>query len=253
MNELVSIIVPSYNCAKYLPDTINSVLAQTYTNWEMIIVDDCSTDNTKEVIESFHEPRIRYLCNEHNSGAALSRNWALREAKGRWIAFLDSDDMWAPEKLEHQIRFMEENGYHFSCTKRRMCSEDGTLLDHYAVSPARVTKRMMKNYCWIASYTVMYDVNVVGLIQIADLKKRNDYAMWLRVIEKADCYYLDEVLAIHRKRPGSISNAKYTVLIKYLYILYRKDQNLDPVRAAIRTARNVVFGIGKKLFFKKKT
>ena len=113
MKDLVSIIVPSYNCAKYLPDTINSVLAQTYTNWEMLIVDDCSTDNSEEVIKSFGDPRIRYLKNEKNSGAAISRNYALREAKGRWIAFLDSDDMWMPEKLSHQIAFMEENGYDF--------------------------------------------------------------------------------------------------------------------------------------------
>lgn len=252
MKDLVSIIVPSYNCAKYLPDTIGSVLAQTYENWELLIVDDCSTDNTEEVVKSFGDDRIRYLKNEQNSGAALSRNYALREAKGRWIAFLDSDDMWMPEKLEHQIAFMEENGYSFSCTKRVLCQEDGTLTNVYATSPKRVTKFMMRNYCWIACFTVMYDANVVGLIQIADLKKRNDYAMWLRVIEKADCYYLDEVLAIHRKRPGSISNVKYTVLMKHLYILYRKDQKMNPVRAAWRTARNVLFGVGKKLFYRHK-
>ena len=252
MGDLVSIIVPSYNCAKYLPDTIQSVLSQTYENWEMIIVDDCSTDNTEEVVKGFADERIKYLKNEKNSGAALSRNYALREAKGRWIAFLDSDDMWMPEKLEHQISFMEANGYSFSCTKRVMCKEDGTLTGIYATSPKRVTKRMMKNYCWIASYTVIYDINVVGLIQIADLKKRNDYAMWLRVIEKADCYYLDEVLAIHRKRPGSISNAKYSVLIKHLYLLYRKDKGFNPVHAALRTARNVFFGVWKRLFYRHK-
>ena len=145
MKDLVSIIVPSYNCAKYLPDTIGSVLAQTYENWELLIVDDCSTDNTEEVVKSFGDDRIRYLKNEQNSGAALSRNYALREAKGRWIAFLDSDDMWMPEKLEHQIAFMEENGYSFSCTKRVLCQEDGTLTNVYATSPKRVTKFMMRN------------------------------------------------------------------------------------------------------------
>lgn len=252
MNDLVSIITPSYNCAKYIGETIKSVLNQTYTNWEMLIVDDCSTDNTEEIVKSFCDDRIRYLKNEKNSGAAVSRNYALREAKGRWMAFLDSDDMWMPEKLEHQIAFMEQNGYHFSCTKRVLCTEDGTLTDIYATSPAHVTGFMMRNYCWIASYTVMYDKDVVGLIQIADLKKRNDYAMWLRVIEKCDCYYLDEVLAIHRKRPGSISNAKYTVLMKHLYILYRKDQGYGVVRAAWRTARNVLFGVAKKVFYRKK-
>ena len=104
MNDLVSIIMPSYNTAGYIAETIRSVLAQTYSNWELIIVDDCSTDNTDEVVVQFlSDSRIRYLKNEKNSGAAISRNWALREAKGKWIAFLDSDDLWVAEKLEkHQ-------------------------------------------------------------------------------------------------------------------------------------------------------
>ena len=108
MSGLVSIITPSYNTANYISSTIKSVQAQTYTNWEMIIVDDCSEDNTDEVVAPFlTDSRIRYLKNEKNSGAAVSRNRALREAKGHWIAFLDSDDLWAPNKLEKQISFMD--------------------------------------------------------------------------------------------------------------------------------------------------
>lgn len=252
MNDLVSIITPSYNCAKYIGETIESVLAQTYTNWEMIIIDDCSTDNTAEVIANYNDPRIHYLKNKKNSGAALSRNYALREAKGRWMAFLDSDDMWTPEKLERQIQFMEKNGYSFSCTSRVLCDEDGTLRKGRVTSPKHVGKFSMRNYCWIASYTIMYDANVVGLIQVADLKKRNDYAMWLKVIEKADCYYLDEILAIHRKREGSISNASKVELIKHFYLLYRKGENMNPVYAALRTCRNLFFGAFKKLLFVKK-
>ena len=115
MNELVSIIMPSYNTAKYIVNAIHSVLQQTYSNWELIIVDDCSTDNTDEIIKPFLvDDRIIYLKNEKNSGAAISRNRALREAKGRWIAFLDSDDLWLPEKLEHQIKFMIDKGYNFT-------------------------------------------------------------------------------------------------------------------------------------------
>ena len=117
MNELVSIIMPSYNTADYIGESIKSVQAQVYSNWELIIVDDCSTDNTDDVVKPFLvDSRIRYLKNERNSGAAVSRNRALRETKGRWIAFLDSDDLWAPEKLEKQISFMEKNGYSFSYT-----------------------------------------------------------------------------------------------------------------------------------------
>jgi len=117
MSSLVSIIMPSYNTAPYIAESINSVIAQTYTDWELIIVDDASTDNTDEVVASCHpreggdlSSRIRYLKNDRNRGAAYSRNRALREAKGKWIAFLDSDDLWAPDKLEKQIAFMEKNG-----------------------------------------------------------------------------------------------------------------------------------------------
>ena len=113
MTDLVSIIMPSYNTAKYIKASIDSVLAQTYPYWELIIVDDCSTDETDEVVAAYTDERIRYIKNEKNSGAAVSRNRALREAKGRWIAFLDSDDVWLPEKLEKQISFMKNNGYFF--------------------------------------------------------------------------------------------------------------------------------------------
>ena len=114
MNELVSIIMPSYNTSRFIEETINSVLSQTYSDWELLIVDDCSSDDTDDVVQPFlADGRIRYLKNERNSGAAVSRNRALREARGKWIAFLDSDDLWMPEKLEKQIEFMKKNGYLF--------------------------------------------------------------------------------------------------------------------------------------------
>ena len=114
----VSIITPTYNCAKFIVQTIESVQAQTFTDWEMIISDDCSTDDTLKVIEPYlnSDARIKYICNDKNSGAAITRNNALRVAQGRWIAFLDSDDLWMPAKLEQQIAFMESNGYAFSYT-----------------------------------------------------------------------------------------------------------------------------------------
>ena len=110
--ELVSIIMPSYNTAKYIAESIKSVQAQTYKNWELLIVDDCSSDDTDDVVRPFlSDERIKYLKNEKNSGAALTRNKALREAKGKWIAFLDSDDLWHPNKLEKQIEFMVKNDF----------------------------------------------------------------------------------------------------------------------------------------------
>ena len=116
MNDLVSVIMPSWNCGRLIAESISSIQAQTYQNWEIIVVDDCSIDNTESVVKSFNDPRIRYFKNEQNSGAAVSRNWALREAKGRWIAFLDSDDLWHTEKLAKQLAFMKQTNAVFTCT-----------------------------------------------------------------------------------------------------------------------------------------
>ena len=116
MNDLVSIVMPSYNTGKFIKKSIESVIDQTYENWELIIVDDCSDDDTDAVVTSFNDKRIRYLKNEVTCGAAISRNRALRKARGKWIAFLDSDDLWMPEKLKKQILFMEKNNYSFSYT-----------------------------------------------------------------------------------------------------------------------------------------
>ena len=252
MCELVSIIMPSYNTGCFIKETIESVLAQSYSNWELIIVDDCSTDNTDHVVKPYlSDARIRYLKNETNSGAAVSRNRALREAKGRWIAFLDSDDLWESDKLKKQIAFMESNGYHFSYTNYIEIDEKSIPNGKSVTGPKRITKHGMYNYCWPGCLTVMYDSDAVGLIQIADIKKNNDYAMWLKVCKKANCYLLGEALAKYRKRSGSISNHGYTKLIKWHYKLYREAEKKNVFIAIINTFRNIGFGIAKKIFFVK--
>lgn len=252
MNDLVSIIMPSYNTAKFISETIESVLAQTYTDWELIIVDDCSTDNTDEVVESFLPyNRIKYIKNEKNSGAAVSRNRALCEAKGKWIAFLDSDDVWLPEKLEKQIAFMEKNDYHFSYTNYIEIDEFSIPNGRVITGPKKVTRHGMYNYCWMGCLTVMYDAETIGLIQIADIKKNNDYAMWLKVCKKSDCYLLDETLAKYRKRGGSISNHGYTKLIKWHYKLYREAEKRDVVTSAVLMIRNLFWGVWKKFRYVK--
>ncbi len=248
MNDLVSIITPSYNTADYISETIKSVLSQSYKNWEMIIVDDCSTDNTDEVVAEFlSDSRIKYLKNESNSGAAVSRNYALREAKGKWIAFLDSDDLWSPNKLEKQLGFMKENGYHFSYTDYSEIDEQSSPLNVCVTGPERITKHGMFNYCWMGCLTVMYDAEYVGLIQITDIKKNNDYAMWLKVCRKADCYLLKENLAEYRKRVGSISNHSYRSLITWHYKLFKDCEGRSEFISALFTARNLIWGIYKKL------
>lgn len=252
MNELVSIIMPSYNTAKFISETITSVLAQTCTNWELIIVDDCSTDDTDAVVRPYlADGRIRYIKNEKNSGAAVSRNRALREAKGKWIAFLDSDDLWLPEKLEKQIAFMEKNNCRFSYTNYIEIDENSVPNGRSVTGPKKITRHGMYNYCWMGCLTVMYDAETVGLVQIADIKKNNDYAMWLKACKKADCYLLDEVLAKYRKRSGSISRHGYTKLIKWHYKLYREAEGRTPLVSVVLTLRNLFWGVWKKIKYVK--
>lgn len=252
MNELVSIVMPSYNTGRFIKETINSVLAQTYTNWELLIVDDCSPDNTDEVVSEFlKDARIKYFKNEKNSGAAVSRNRALREAEGRWIAFLDSDDLWLPEKLEKQISFMKKNNYSFSYTNYIEIDEASVPNGKLVTGPKKITRHGMYNYCWPGCLTVMYDAKKTGLIQIADIKKNNDYAMWLKVCKKADCFLLAEVLSRYRKRSGSISNHGYTSLVKWHYRLYREAESKNAITAAILTFKNLVWGVYKKIVYVK--
>ena len=252
---MVSIITPTYNCGKFIAETIESVQAQSYPNWEMIIVDDCSTDNTKDVVAQYQksDPRIQYHCLEINSGAAVARNTALRLAKGRWIAFLDSDDLWSPEKLERQIGFMVSYAYHFSYTDYVEIDEEDYPLGVKVSGPRHVNKLGMFSYCWPGCLTVMYDREKVGLIQIPNIKKNNDYAMWLKAIKKADCHLLKENLARYRKRRGSISSGSYASLIKWHYRLFREVEGSSRPLTALQTANNLFWGVVKKLFFVKKT
>lgn len=252
MNDLVSIIMPSYNTAKFIGDSIESVLSQTYANWELIIVDDCSTDETDEVVSRFDDNRIRYLKNEKNSGAAISRNRALREAKGRWIAFLDSDDLWFPEKLEMQVVFMKKNGYHFSYTNYIEIDEDSKPNGKLVTGPKKIGKCGMHNYCWMGCLTVMYDIESIGVLQIPDIKKNNDYAMWLKACKKAKCHLLNEVLAKYRRgRVGSISSHSVRSMIVWHYKLFRESEEQCAVVAAFNTCRNLSFGLIKKIMYVK--
>ena len=252
--ELVSIITPSWNCGKFVEGTIQSILSQTYTNWELLFQDDCSTDNTKEIVAKYAaiDHRIKYECNSQNSGAAITRNNALRRAKGKWIAFLDSDDLWLPEKLEKQIEFMKSNNYYFSYTRYCEINEQSEEIGRAISGPKCITKIGMFSFCWPGCLTVMYDCEHIGLIQIADIKKNNDYAMWLKVCKKADAYLLDEPLAKYRRgRTGSISTHGYTTLIKWHYKLFRESEQFGIVASAFITLVNLVCGVFKKIKYVK--
>ena len=246
--------MPSYNTSSYIQKSICSVLKQSYPYWELIIVDDYSSDNTDDVIIPFlKDSRIRYLKNPKNYGAAISRNRALREAKGKWISFLDSDDEWLPEKLEKQVKFMQEKGYHFSYTNYVEIDSNENDIQAIVTGPRKITRTGFYNYCWPGCLTVMYDADSIGLIQILDIKKNNDYALWLKICQKADCYLLNEVLARYRRRrKGSISTNSIVSLIYWHYKLHRDSEKENIVIAMINTGRNLIFGLYKKIYYVKK-
>lgn len=250
---LVSIVMPSYNTASYIEKAIQSVLNQTYENWELLIVDDFSSDDTLQILERYKDARIRIFVNEQNKGAALSRNKALLEARGQWVAFLDSDDLWDRNKLTKQISFMEKNSYAFSYTNYEEINSEGNSTGIKVTGPKRITKTGMYNYCWPGCLTVMYDATKVGLIQIEDIKKNNDYAMWLKVCRKADCYLFDEYLGQYRKgRTGSVSTHNIKTMIGWHYKLYHEAEKLGILQSLFNTGRNLVFGFYKKKIYVKR-
>lgn len=230
-----------------------SVLNQTYQDWEMIIVDDCSTDKTAEIILSFQEKdsRIIYLRNEINKGSAFSRNLALRKAKGKWIAFLDSDDVWHTEKLEKQIKFMTENNCHFSYTNYSEIDENSNETGVILTGPKKITNNKMLAYCWPGCLTVIYDAEFVGLIQTIDIRINEEYALWINVSKKTDCYLLNEYLAKYRRHSDSLSHQSYLKLIKWHYQMFRKLDN-NVVASLILTAGNLIFGVYKKIVYRRK-
>lgn len=251
---LVSIITPTYNCASFISETIKCVLNQIYADWELIIVDDCSTDNTKSIVNKFssQDSRIKYFCLKTNSGAAVARNTALTLANGRWIAFLDSDDLWSPEKLINQIQFMVDNRIQFSYTEYEEIDENSQPLGILVSGPKHITKSGMYSYCWPGCLTVMYDRNYIGDIQIIPIKKNNDYAIWLKAIHSSDCYLLKSNLAKYRKRNGSISNSSYSSLIKWHYRLFRETELHSAPVSILLTLNNLFWGVIKKIFYVKK-
>lgn len=251
----MSIITPAWNSYPLIIDTIQSVLNQTYQNWELLIQDDCSSDDTKEYVCALaaHDSRIKYECNKTNSGAAVTRNNALRRAKGRYVAFLDSDDLWYPTKLEKQVLFMAENWYAFSYTNYIEINEKGNPIGKMVTGPHKISKNKMFAYCWPGCLTVMYDASVIGQVQIGDIKKNNDYALWLKVCKIASCFLLDECLAKYRKgRVGSISTQSWMTLLSWHYKLFREEEGMSWFSASFHTGLNVINGLYKKAVYVKK-
>jgi teichuronic acid biosynthesis glycosyltransferase TuaG len=204
---LVSIITPVYNSEKYIGETIKSVLSQTHINWEMLIADDCSLDNTSEVIKEFNDSRIKYFKLDENAGAAVARNRALEKAQGKYIAFLDADDMWKPNKLEKQLKFMSKNNIGFSFTGYEILRDNANKVIKV---PHKLNYNQFMKNTLIGTLTVMLNTEIVGEVRLVNVKKDHDSMTWAKLLREGNyAYGLDESLAYYRKVEGSISNDKF--------------------------------------------
>ncbi|MGR5868713.1 glycosyltransferase family 2 protein [Bacillus pacificus] len=204
---LVSIITPVYNSEEYIGDTIKSVLSQTHENWEMFIADDCSQDSTAEVISQFKDERIKYFKLDENAGAAVARNKALEKANGNFIAFLDADDMWKPDKLQKQLEFMIKDNIGFSFTGYEILKEEENKVIKV---PSQLNYGQFMKNTIIGTLTVMINVDIVGEVRLVNVKKDHDSMTWAKILREGNLAYgLDESLAYYRKVEGSISNDKF--------------------------------------------
>lgn len=223
IDNLVSIILPSYNLEKYIAETIESVLSQTYTNWELLITDDCSTDETVNIVKSYCEKdhRIKLFCQERNCGAGAARNNSIMEARGRYIAFLDGDDWWYPEKLQMQIDFIRKYNYEFVFTAFEYADEKLNVTG-VSYKPKRISHNQLKIGCNVGTPGVIYDTQRIGKLYMPNIRKRQDWAMWLQISKFSRyAYSINKPLWKYRILPNSLSSNKFN-LIQYNIKIYRE-------------------------------
>lgn len=229
---LVSIIMPSYNAEHYIGASIESIIAQSYTDWELLITDDCSTDNSCEIIENYSkkDSRVKLFKLTENQGAAVARNNSIEKAQGRYIAFCDSDDRWIPKKLETQLKFMSDKKIDVCFSSYQEYSEDGKLLGSVKAMD-KVTFKDIKTNNYIGCLTCIYDTINIGKVFQPLMRKRQDWAMNIKLIEKAKvAYAVNEELAYYTVRTGSISRNKFD-LVKYNIQIYRQVLNYGSIRS----------------------
>ena len=235
MNELVSIITPSYNSEKYIVETIESVIHQTYKNWELIIVDDCSSDATATIVKNFvdEDSRIHFLQLSKNSGAGIARQTALNHANGKYIAFLDADDIWKPEKLEKQVGFLKRENLVFTFSFYECIDEDSNALHRLVKAPNPLSYRQLFFCNYVGNLTGIYDSDFFGKIPISSIRKRQDWMVWLTILKKIKVAKpVPESLAYYRIRKDSLSTSKIK-LLKHNYTVYRKFHRFNILTSLI--------------------
>lgn len=232
MNDLVSIITPVYNAERYIKHTIESVIEQDYDNWELLIIDDCSTDSSRTIAEKYMQAdkRIKLIFLEKNSGVASARNAGIEAAKGRYIAFLDSDDLWHPNKLSLQIKFMQDNNYHFTFTGYEWIDKNGKKLNRIVRVPAKADYNRLLRGNPIGCLTVVIDANKINMLKMLSIR-HEDYAAWLCIVKEGTIAYgINQNLAQYRKTNSSLSSNKWKA-ISWTWNIYRKNQKLSVLRS----------------------
>jgi teichuronic acid biosynthesis glycosyltransferase TuaG len=235
MNNLVSIITPSYNSSKFIEESVRSVISQSYINWELLIVDDYSEDNSRSIISELadKDKRIQSIFLKKNVGAAETRNVAIRQAKGKYIAFLDSDDLWDSHKLEKQISFMENKDIAFSFSTYQFMSEDGKKFENVIKAPQKMTYHTYLKNTIIGCLTVIVDREKVGDFEMPNIRSSHDMALWLLIMKRGfSAYGLDENLAKYRVVSSS-NTANKTKAAKEVWNVYRKVEKLNIVYSTI--------------------
>jgi len=226
---LVSVIMPSYNSSRFIGESIESVLSQTYQNWELLITDDCSTDNTIKVVNRYalNDNRIKLFKSDKNSGAAIARNNSIEKANGRFIAFLDSDDRWYPNKLELQLEFMDKNKIAFSCSDYDQIYENGEFNSKIIKVPKAISYNKYLKNTIIGCLTVIIDKSIVGDFRMPNIKSSHDMALWLLILKKGfNCFGLNENLATYRLVSNS-NTAKKGKAAKDVWKVYREIEKLN--------------------------
>ena len=223
-----------YNSEAFISETINSVINQTYKNWELLLIDDASEDNTLQAIQPFLDSysNIKLIKNERNFGAAISRNKGIEVAKGDYIAFLDGDDVWKPEKLEKQIAFMQNNDCDVCFSSYKQIDEDGKPLNKLVKALPKLTYSTFLRSNYIGNLTGMYNVKTIGKITVPNLRKRQDWLLWLAAIKKSGkpALGIQESLAYYRVRKNSMSSNKFN-LLKYNYMVYKKGLGFSTIKS----------------------
>ena len=244
---LVSIITPTFNSELFIKDTFASITSQTYTNWEWIVVDDSSSDGTFTILEHFKllDDRVKLFQNETNMGAAVSRNKAIEKASGRFIAFLDSDDLWSNDKLEKQISFMNETKIAFSYSAYSIIDETGKDTKKIIDPPNKLDYPTLLKENQIGCLTAIYDQEILGKCYMPLIRKRQDYGLWLSVLKKTPyAYKVPGVLAVYRIRNESVSSSKIN-LLQYNYRLFREFENLSVFKSVYFLSWNILRKIFK--------